>query len=91
MAVNFLSDTEQTGFSLEYHKMWKEIVVKTKRHDGVLELYCIEIGLVEFQSDGGQMGLNINPEMYSVIAPLVWVKSKWEMQGHPIHGFLACY
>ena len=69
MAVDFLSDTEQMGLSLEYDEMWKEIVVKMKRHDGVPELYCIEFGLLEFQSDGGQMGLNMNPDMCSVIAP----------------------
>ena len=70
MAVDFLSDTEQMGLSLEYDEMLKEIVVKMKRHHGVPELYCIEIGLVESQLDGGQMLLNMNPDTCSVIAPL---------------------
>ena len=37
------------------------------------------------------MGLKMNPDMCSVIVPLVWVKLKWKRQCYPIHVFLADY
>ena len=37
------------------------------------------------------MGLNMNPDICSVIACLVWVRLKWKIQSDPVHGFLACY